>query len=301
MERVTVVIVNFESGDRLASLLRSLQSDDDTNVIVVDNHSQDDSASPAGDHAVWAGVEFIRNDRNIGFAAAANQGAAAAGAAASEWLLFLNPDTEIAPGFMHDLVSGVEPGVGAIAPLQQDREGRLLSESGGYHPSLKRFGVWAVLPSSAWGDRGPWISPSHLAAGSGDIDLDWVSGAAMAVRREAFDRLHGFDDRFFLFQEDVDLGKRLRTAGYRIVLRTSLRVRHEVGQADEGLRAAVRGREFVRSLSAGFDGWQRRKLGAILTFGFAWRGLRAGPRGATARAAAAQSLRLWLGRHDPPG
>jgi GT2 family glycosyltransferase len=293
MQNVTVVIVNFESGNRLDGLLERLAGEQ-TPVIVIDNASSDDSLAPAA--APRSGVELIRNERNVGFAAAANQGAAVAGP--SEWILFLNPDVVIDPGFVGELVADAGANVGAIAPVQVDHIGRALAESGGYDPTLGRFAVWALLPRAAWGRHGPWLSNPTLGT---DVAVDWVSGAAMAVRREVFERLHGFDDRYFLFMEDADLGHRIRTAGYRVLLRSSVRVRHEVGQAEEGSRAATRGREFARSVAMGFEpGWRRRKLGAILSIGFAWRSLRPGPRGATARGALGPSLDLWFGRGQSP-
>jgi len=278
---VTAVIVNFDSGNRLPRLLENLKPQVD-HVVVVDNASTDGSPS-AAQNRDW--ITLIRNGSNLGFAAAANQGAAAA---TSEWVVFVNPDTHAEYGVIRRLVAHVPDDVAVVAPVQVDASGTPLMETGGHDPSLVRYAAWAVIPGRVGGQRGPWLAPPFPQA---DFFCDWVSGAFMAVSREAFERVHGFDERFFLYQEDVDLCRRLRTAGSRIMCRGWLEISHEVGQGDRKRRALSAARS-VPPLASRFETkFGRRTLGAILTVGL---GLRSffPSRGVAARAALPEALKL---------
>lgn len=273
----SVVIVNYNSGDRLGRLLDAL-TDAAHDVCVVDNASRDGSARSA----VRDGVRLIPNPRNVGFAGAANAGAQEA---AGAWILFLNPDVHPAPGDLDALLREIPADAGAVAPLQVDERGHPRPESGGHAPSLARFSAWAVIPRRWRGDRGPWLAPPFPAD---DVDLDWISGAALAVRREDFESLGGFDERFFLYQEDVDLCERLRERGRRVVCRGTVRIFHELADGDARRRAEGMA-SFVTSLGMEFSGWRRRVLGLVLLVGF---GIRAVAGRADARAAIAPSRAL---------
>jgi GT2 family glycosyltransferase len=290
-EEVTAIVVNHDSGSRLARLLEHLAPQVGA-VVVVDNASSDGSADPA---ASAERSTLVANERNVGFATAANQGAALA-AATTEWLLFANPDTEPGPLTVSQLLKDLRPDVAIVAPLQADPNGHPRNESAGYDLTLSRLAVWALLPASLAGKRGPWIAPPYLEE---DAEVDWVSGAMMAVRRGLFTRLHGFDDSLFLYLEDADLCRRARTTGARVVLRGGLRVPHEVGQADPE-RRALQMRLWVQALSTRFSGTRRRMLGVVLATGFALRAA-FGPRPVTRRSARAglgPSFRLILDGSD---
>ena len=250
--------------------------------MVVDNASTDGSPSAAQKRK---GISLIRNSVNLGFATAVNQGAVVA---TTEWLVFVNPDTHPDYGVVRRLVAHVPDEVAVIAPVQVDDSGRALLETGGHDPSLVRYAAWALIPGRVGEQRGPWLSPPFPQA---DFHCDWVSGAFMAVRRDAFERVHGFDERFFLFQEDVDLCRRLRTAGYRIMCRGWVKLRHEVGQGDAERRALSAARS-VAPLASRFEtSGGRRTLGAILTVGFGIRSL-SPSRGSAARAALPEAVKL---------
>ena len=125
-----------------------------------------------------------------------------------------------------------------------------------------------------------------------DIYPDWVSGAFMAVRREAFERVHGFNTDFFLYLEDADLCRRIRTTGGRVMCRAWVRVHHEVAQGDPHRRAEETGR-FVRSLAMQFSGWRLKALGLTLMWGFGARAiLGKGPARVAARRALPECLEL---------
>lgn len=284
----TIVIVNFDSGNRLPRLLERLERES-ARIVVVDNASTDGSQSAAQNRA---GIDLIRNPLNLGFATAANQGAAIT---ASGWLIFANPDTHPQPGVVSKLIDHVPDDVAIVAPVQVDDKGKALSETGGHRPSLVRYAIWAVLPLRIRKDRGPWLTPPFPQV---DFFPAWVSGSFMAVRREVFERVYGFDERYFLYQEDVDLCQRVTTAGYRVMCRGWVRVHHEVGQDDPARRAQANAHS-VAPLAARFETPPaRRALGLILTVGFALRSF--SPRnGRSARAAmpAARAL-LKTGRPE---
>lgn len=256
----TAVIVNYNSGRRLGPLLDRL-GHEVRRVVVVDNASSDGSLVAAEGRP---SVEVIRNDSNRGFAAAANQGAAHS---TGEWVLFVNPDTHLAGGEVTRLLARVPANVAAVAPLQVDATGRPRSETGGYEPSLPRYLVWALLPVRLHRRRGPWLAPPFP---SDDLDVDWVSGALLAIRREVFVGLGGFAERFFMYHEDVDFARRARQAGYRILCRPSVRLHHEVAHGDPS-RRILSGMRSVESLALEFRGWRRRALGVVLGIGFALR------------------------------
>jgi GT2 family glycosyltransferase len=290
VQDASAVIVNYNSGHRLGPLLDLVQPEV-RDVAIVDNASTDGSLAAAEDRP---NVTIVRNTGNRGFAAAANQGAASAGSA---WVLFVNPDIHLTPGDISTLLSGVPPDVAAVAPLQVDELGTPKVETGGYQPTLLRYLVWALIPVRFHRRFGPWVAPPFP---EGDTELDWVSGALLGVRREVFERLAGFDERFFLYHEDVDFGRRAREAGYRIWVRPSVRLHHEVAHGDPS-RRVLSGVRSVESLAKAFDGWRRRALGGILLVGYGLRAtLGSGTSRDLARAVLPLCRALALGRTPAP-
>jgi N-acetylglucosaminyl-diphospho-decaprenol L-rhamnosyltransferase len=292
MTSISAIIVNFESGNRLRSLVDTLLADG-IPLVIVDNASTDQSLAMLP-RSPSQPMRVIRNEKNLGFAVAANQGAAEA---EGEWLIFVNPDVHPEPGLAPNIIRNLHDSVAIAAPLQVDATRTPIPESGGYRPSLARFAAWAVLPTGLRGRNGPWLAPPFP---HGDVSVAWVSGAMLAVRREVFSEIGGFDERFFLFQEDVNLCERAWVAGHRVMLRGGIRVFHEVGQSGDGARDTIRGRAFVAALGTQWKGWRRRILGAILLLGF---GLRAGfgsDRRNVARAALRPSAGLLFGRGKAP-
>jgi GT2 family glycosyltransferase len=257
---VTSVIVNYNSGHRLGPLIEDLEREVEA-IVVVDNASTDDSLRDAEGRP---NVKIVRNHDNRGFAAAANQGAAEA---STTWLLFTNPDIHLRARDVLELLSDVPDAVAAIAPLQVDEHDHPKIETGGYQPTLLRYLLWAVLPVRFHGRFGPWIAPPFPTH---DADVDWVSGALLGIRRDVFEALGAFDERFFLYHEDVDFCRRARNAGYRIWVRPSVHLFHEVAHG-EPARKVTSGLRSVESLALTFRGWRRRALGLILLIGYGLR------------------------------
>jgi GT2 family glycosyltransferase len=286
----TAVLVNYNSGQRLGPLLDRLQPEV-RSVAIVDNASSDGSLAPAEGRPA---VTIIRNDGNRGFGAAANQGAVLAD---GEWILFVNPDVHLRPGDVTTLLTGVPSDVASVAPIQVDEHGRPKIETGGYQPTLGRYLLWALLPVRFHLRWGPFIAPPFPTA---DSEVDWVSGALVGIRRDVFVRLGGFDERFFMYHEDVDFGRRAREAGYRIWVRPAVRLHHEVAHGDPR-RKVISGTQAVESLAKTFHGWRRRALGAILLLGYGLRAvLGSGTGRDMARAVVPLCLSLILGRLPIP-
>jgi N-acetylglucosaminyl-diphospho-decaprenol L-rhamnosyltransferase len=227
--RLDFVVVAYRSSAELAGCLASISADapPGSAVVVVDNASPDDSATVARSHP--ARPRIVVSPTNRGFAAGCNLGAASSQAAA---LFFLNPDARLTPGATATLIAALEadPSVGVAAPRVVDPTGESLAASAGAEPSLRSsLGHFLAL------GRVPGLRrlfrPAFLADGRLRGRPDWVSAAAMLVRREAFEAVGGFDERLFMYMEDVDLCRRLRARGWAIAYEPGAIVEHVMGHS----------------------------------------------------------------------
>lgn len=198
---VSVVVVNWNAGPALARCLASLDADAaaGTEIVLVDNASSDDSTVAATRDRPW--VRVVQSTDNLGFARGANTGAATA---TGDVLVFLNPDAAVEPGALGLLVDGL--GASSESAIAG---GGLVDEDGGWQPAAARFGVVAHLVCDTTLGRLP--ARRRLVP----YPVDWVYGTFMAIRRDVFDRLGGFDGSYFLYGEDLDLCHRARAAGWR--------------------------------------------------------------------------------------
>ncbi|RUR01336.1 glycosyltransferase family 2 protein [Labedella endophytica] len=212
--RVLVVTVTYNSGDHLTSFLDSLAgaSTGDLRVVISDNGSTD--GAPQRESAARGGdVRVLENAENLGYGKAVNRAAAGA---TEDWILIVNPDVVMHPGSIDDLVAeaAARPEVGVVGP-------RILDGEGNTYPSARPLprlflgighGVLStVAPNNPWSRR---YRPADLAAVDHPFDTGWLSGACLLVRRDVFEAIGGFDDAFFMYFEDVDLGRRIGQAGY---------------------------------------------------------------------------------------
>ena len=230
--QVAVAVVSWNTRELLARCLESLRADHESGraaVWVVDNASVDDSAALVRERFPW--VELIGSDRNLGFGAAVNLVAARTDTA---WIAPANADVVLEDGALSALVSrgSSEAGAGAIAP-------RLVTPSGQTQQSVHSFpSVGFALAFNSWlpsvmpglGDRlcidGRW-DPERPRR------VDWAHGAFLLVRRRAFADVGGFDTRFWMYAEDLDLCWRLRRAGWTTFYEPVARVRHEVAASTQ--------------------------------------------------------------------
>lgn len=223
-----VIIVNYNSTGCLLRCLESLYRalGKQAQVRVLDNASQDD---PGRLRQRFPDAEIIFNRRNLGFAAAVNQGLARCRA---PWVMLLNPDTVLRPQGWEDTLAWLEanPDVAILGPRILDTDGQLQGSARSFH-SLHTafFGRQALL--SRWFPHNRWTKMNVLASargGAGPREVDWISGACLLVRMEAVRQVGGLDERFFLYFEDTDWGRRMWGAGWRVVYHPLAEVEHQM-------------------------------------------------------------------------
>jgi hypothetical protein len=230
---LSVIIVNWNVRPLLerclASVTESAQRGGlNCELIVVDNASTD--GSPDMVRRLFPTVELICSDANLGFARANNLGASRAG---GRYLLFLNPDTEVVGDALPTMVAYMDqhPAVGLLGP-------KLLFPDGRVQPSRRRFPTLATafLESTVvqqWFPQNRTLDRYYVRDRSDDVeqDVDWVVGACMLIRREAWDEIGPLDERFFMYSEELDWCRRLKSAGWRVVYLPSATVVHYEGQS----------------------------------------------------------------------
>jgi GT2 family glycosyltransferase len=221
---VDVVIVSYNSRDRLRACVEPLLAAPSTNVIVVDNASPDASLEAVRELPLTA----IQLSHNGGFAHGVNAGWRAG---SSPYVLLLNPDARIDEPSIEALVLALEqdPELGAVAPRIVDEDGSL-DYSQRRFPRLRStyaraFFLHRLFPSAPWTDE--LVRDEEVYARRGSPD--WVSGACILLRRQALEELGGLDEGFFMYGEDIDLCRRLRAAGYELLYDPTALVHHEGG------------------------------------------------------------------------
>jgi N-acetylglucosaminyl-diphospho-decaprenol L-rhamnosyltransferase len=240
---------------------------------------------------------------NRGFGAASNSGARGSDA---DVLLFLNPDTELARGTLDLLVRAIRerPDVGLLAVRQVTSDGRLF-------PSLHRFPsvrrqLAGAFANEKWPGVGKRLGERVLDSDrySHDGPFDWTTGAALAIRREAFEAVGGFDERFFLFSEETDLCKRLQDAGWKAHVEPRVTFIHHAGKDGVQPRREAQ-MAYARLLYARkhFSRPAAAVYHAILVMHHLLRFAALRVRGATESSSApasAMALSVLLGRSAPP-
>jgi GT2 family glycosyltransferase len=228
--RVAALVVNYRTYDDLTRCLFSVdRHEPSADIVVVDYES--DAKAVDRLRAQWSRARVIALPGNAGFGAGINR---AARETAAAMLLVLNPDCILEQPVLSTLGAWLDAhaNVGIVAPL-------VLEADGAIQPSARRFpGLSTVLGGrSTWLTRvlpGNPMSARNLLTGPHVREptrVDWVSGACMLIRRDAFDEVGGFDERFFLYWEDADLCRRMAAAGWATVYHPGVSVRHIAGQA----------------------------------------------------------------------
>ena len=193
--------------------------------VVVDNghdpHVVDDVAA-------MSGAQVLRPGKNLGYGAAANLGAEGF---EGQWILVANPDLEFAPAAIDAMLAGAEdwPRGGAFGPLIMTPEGLV-------YPSARRFprlvsGAGHALLAGVWPDNP--FTQAYRANANTDFPhtVDWLSGACLLLRTRAFREVGGFDESYFMFFEDTQLGEDMEAAGWQSVFLPQGTVTHEQGSS----------------------------------------------------------------------
>jgi GT2 family glycosyltransferase len=225
--RLVVIVVFFRTPELLASCLETLrrQTLQPDEILVVDNSSAVDGVGvrPAAGHD-W---RWVRADRNLGFGAACNLGARLT---RSDYILFVNADV-IVDRSTCKLLSGsldADGRVGVVGPRIYGADGQIELSARSF-PSIAT-GIVGRSSSLTRVLRAAGRAPADVAPslGSGGL-VDWVSGACMLVRRDAFEKIGGFDEGFWMYWEDADLCRRLAREGSVTILCTAAEARHSTG------------------------------------------------------------------------
>ncbi len=226
MLRCSAIIVTYNSAETIGVCLEALAKED-CEIVVVDNASQDDTVRRVEEFVAWHELRLLANDRNLGFAAAVNQGARAA---TGDVLLILNPDAIAEPGAVNALLGCMESAHAAAAG------GALLESSGeparGFAfrrlPTLATLLCEAMLVNQLWPANPVNRRYRCLDADYSQLqEVEQPAGACLAITRASWNETGGFDEQFFpVWFEDVDICQRLLEGGGKIVYCPTARFRH---------------------------------------------------------------------------
>ena len=246
---VSVVIVNWNVRDLLRRCLASIAGSDDlfvagiagsagrwmAEVIVVDNASADGSVAMLAREFPW--VQVIANSDNTGFTRANNQGLAAS---RGRFILFLNPDTELAASALATLLeyAVATPSAGIVGPQLRYGDDSVQSSRRRF-PTLATFFMESTVVQQWW-PHNRVLSRYYMLDRPDDAisQVDWIVGACMLVRRAVLDRIGGFDEGFFMYSEEMDLCRRAVAAGWQVVYLPHAVVTHHEGKSSEQVVAA---------------------------------------------------------------
>lgn len=222
---VSAIVVACDSGDTLGRCVDALGAAGVREILVVDNASADGAceALPAAIESVP--VRVMRQSSNLGFGPAVNLAAADAHGA---WLAIVNPDCFVAVDTFARLLEAAArcPDVGLLGADVRDAHGRPEPAARRRDPSLARILAERLLPARWRGDRG--VTMPQGPEGSMHV-VDAVSGALMLLPRALFESLGGFDPAYRLHAEDLDLCRRVRLAGHRVIVAEGVVVTHLKG------------------------------------------------------------------------
>jgi N-acetylglucosaminyl-diphospho-decaprenol L-rhamnosyltransferase len=252
------VVVNYEAGELLAACIRSIEADASAGapvIVVVDNGSTDGSVEPLRGDAT---VTIVDPGSNLGYAGAANLGIARTTA---DVVAVCNADIQVSPGTAGAMVRRLsdEPDLAAVGPMIRDVDRT-------HYPSARRVpsvgdavghGIFGLVkPDNRYTRRYRELDADPTRA----RDVDWVSGAAVWLRRSALDAIGGWDDGYFMYVEDVDLCWRLRGAGWRVAYEPGGEVTHVHGASTARhpyRMIAAHHRSLLRFAGKRWHGWRR--------------------------------------------
>lgn len=226
---LAVVTVTYSPGETLERFLDTLAKATERTyqVVLADNGSTDGAPEKA---ASRDNVRLLSTGENLGYGAAANRGAAEFDDSFG-WVIVANPDIEWGVGSVDTLLAATErwPRGGAFGPLIRETTGEVYP-SARLLPSLGK-GVGHAVVGRVWRDN-PWTKAYRQSETEVvERTAGWLSGSCLLLRREAFDSVDGFDPRYFMYFEDVDLGDRIGRAGWQNVYIPSAEVVHIGGHS----------------------------------------------------------------------
>jgi len=227
-----IIIVNYNSTKYAIKCIESIyriKGRRSVNIVIIDNCSED---LPNIIKQKYPDTKYVANRANLGFAKAANIGM---NLTSAEFVLLLNPDAILMDGFFDSIYdySLNNKRVAISGPLIYEQNGSVQGSARKFPSVLtsifgRKSPLTKLFPNNAFTKKEFICFNSN---GKDPMDADWLSGACMLIRREAFVAVGGFDEKFFLYWEDADLCKRLKVLGWRIVYYPKAAIMHFVGKS----------------------------------------------------------------------
>lgn len=222
---VSIIIVNYRSEHYLDKCLVSIYGASDARqfeIIVVNNDRKTDLHKIAEKYPT---IKIFNCKKNVGFGAACNYGA---NKSRGNILFFLNPDTQFLNNYIGDVLKKIKEAdkrVGIIGP-------KLMTDDG-------ETQAWCAGKDQTIGQRiknKTWMGESkEIWESKEEIFVDWVSGAALVIKKEIFEKIEGFDENFFMYAEDLDLCAKTRDLGYRVLYCPQMVILHSGGKSRENV------------------------------------------------------------------
>ena len=226
---ISFIIVTYDSERYIRDCLNHIIAATDVpyEIIVVDNDSKDSTRQIVKDE--FKSVKLIESDRNLGFAHGVNVGVRNA---QEDVIFLLNPDACVLSSNLLDSIAYITSNhVGVLGPKVTNPHDSSRQFSARRFPTL-RTGIFnrssiftSLIPNNRFSKE--YLNP--IVSDDRPQQIDWVSGCAMIFRKEAFDRVGGFDEDFFVFYEDIDFCYRMKEAGYKVIYNPAVVVSHEIG------------------------------------------------------------------------
>lgn len=204
MKKVTVVILNYKVKELTLKCIESVQSSDykDLSIILVDNNSEDGIEEEVKDK----NINFIQTGKNLGYSGGNNVGIKKALENGADYVFILNPDTKITSDCISKLVDNLEKeNAGVVGPKIYFKGNKTIWFAGGIFDKANVIGSHRGVDEI---DKGQYDQT---------IETDFITGAAMMVRKDVFEKISLFDERFFLYYEDSDFCFRARNAGFKVM------------------------------------------------------------------------------------
>jgi len=244
MLKLSVVTVTFNSEKFIGRLIKSLVGlPKDAEIIVVDSGSTDETVKVL---KKYAQIKLIEPGQNVGFGKGCNLGTAVA---SGEYLLFLNPDSAVHPGAIDQLLeyANSHPDVGMVSP-------KLIEDSGEAQLSIRRLPTLVgAIKEYYFGVKGAYAPFAPI--GDQPMLVECVVGAAILIKKQLFDQIGGFDQRYFMYYEDTELCRQVKHKGKEIVVLPKALVDHAVGASESAKKS-----EWNKNSSLIYHGWLAGQL-----------------------------------------
>jgi len=257
--RLTIQIVNYNSRDHLQGCLASLESflaknKDVAELIIINNDADPIGYFFSSLPQAESRPKIIEINENVGFGKAHNRGVKEA---RGEYILFLNPDTKILDRSLEKMLNifEVDEKIGIAGPILVDCKGQFQKECWGFEKT-----PLSTIKSKLSG-RNDQVEEGSI------FEVDWVSGGAMIIKKSIFSELGGFDEKYFMYFEDVDLCFQAKKKGWKIAVNPAARVHHQGGKSFSSHRDKKRHYYASQNyyLKKNFGSW-RARLVKILRF-----------------------------------